>query len=57
MAEDERAEGRIEGKNEVIRMVVRNMLKKGMEDEEIISLAECTQELLEEEKAFLLSIC
>lgn len=54
-AEDERAEGRIEGREEGIRQIVRNMLKKGMEEEEIMSIAERAKELLEEEKASLSS--
>ena len=60
-AEEERAEGRLEGRlegsrigaDEKTRTVVRNMLKRGMSDEDVIALSECSMELLEEERAKL----
>ena len=45
-AEEERAEGIKEGK----RIFVKNMLKCGMSDEDILMLSECDRELLEEVK-------
>ena len=45
-AEEERAEGIKEGK----RISVKNMLKCGMSDEDILMLSECDRELLEEVK-------
>lgn len=56
-AEEERAEGRLEGSrigaDEKTRTVVRNMLKRGMADEDVMALAECSMEMLEEERAKL----
>lgn len=46
--ERERAEGKAEGKIESMRLVVRNMLKRGISEEEICALAECTKEFVEE---------
>ncbi len=43
-----KAEGRAEGKVEGIRIVVKNMLRRGMSDEDIIVLAECSQEFVDE---------
>ena len=41
-------EGIKEGLDEKTRQIVRNMLERGMADEDIIALAECRQELIEE---------
>ena len=57
-AEEERAEGRREGRQEgrregvqsMVRIFVKNMLKCGMSDEDILMLSECDRELLEEVK-------
>ncbi len=53
-AEEERAEGRAEGRREgiqsMVRIFVKNMLKCGMSDEDILMLSECDRELLEEVK-------
>lgn len=46
--ERERAEGKAEGKIESMRLVGRNLLKRGMPEEEICTLAECTKEFVEE---------
>lgn len=49
-AAEERAKGREEGRKEITKRIIRNMLKRGMSNEEIIELTECTEEMLEEEK-------
>ena len=49
-AEEERAEGRREGIQSMVRIFVKNMLKCGMSDEDILMLSECDRELLEEVK-------
>ena len=49
-AEEERAEGRREGIQSMVRIFVKNMLKSGMSDEDILMLSECDRELLEEVK-------
>lgn len=36
-----------QGRNESIHMIVTNMLKRGMPDEDIIAIAECNQELID----------
>ena len=41
-------EGIKEGLDEKTRQIVRNMLERGMADKDIIALAECRQELIEE---------
>jgi len=41
-------EGKKEGFDEKTRQIVRNMLKRGMLDEDVIALAECRPELIEE---------
>jgi len=41
-------EGKKEGLDEKTRQIVRNMLKRGMLDEDVIALAECRPELIEE---------
>jgi len=42
--------GKKEGFDEKTRQIVRNMLKRGMTDEDVIALAECRRELVEEIK-------
>jgi hypothetical protein len=44
--EQGKKEGRKEGRNESIHMIVTNMVKRGMPDEDIIAIAECSPELL-----------
>jgi hypothetical protein len=48
MMADSRAEGRLEGRAEGIqdkqRQIIRNMLSRGMSDEDIMALAECSRE-------------
>ena len=39
--------GRLEGRQEVVKEIVQNMLRKGMSDEEIRTLTECEQELID----------
>ena len=46
--EEGRREGREEGRKEKIRIIVRNMINRGMQDEDIKALAECDQELIDE---------
>jgi len=41
-------DGKKEGFDEKTRQIVRNMLKRGMTDEDVIALAECRPELIEE---------
>ena len=43
-----RAEGEALGRNEKTRIIVTNMLRRGMSDEDIRALAECEQELIDE---------
>ena len=43
-------EGLEQGLNQGLRVFVRNMLQRGMSDADIMALAECSRELLEEEK-------
>ena len=40
--------GREEGKEESLKIFIRNMLNRGMSDEDICALAECTKELIDE---------
>jgi predicted transposase YdaD len=52
MMADSRAEGRLEGRIEGIqdkqRQIIRNMLARGMSNEDIMALAECSQEEVNE---------
>ena len=48
-----RAEGLAEGITEATMMIVENMLKRGMSDEDICALAECDMTLVEEVRAKL----
>ncbi len=43
-----KAEGKVEGKAEELRLIVTNMLRRGMSDEDIMALAECNQEYVDE---------
>ena len=43
-----RAEGEALGRNEKTRIIVTNMLRRGMSDEDIRALAECEQALIDE---------
>lgn len=49
-AEEERYIGRREGQEEKTLTIVKNMLKRGMPDEDILSIAECSYEFLERVK-------
>ena len=42
------AEGEIKGAMEKTGIFVRNMLRRGMSDEDIMALAECSQEFVDE---------
>ena len=42
------AEGEAKGASEMMRVFVRNMLRRGMSDEDIMALAECSQEFVDE---------
>ena len=46
--EQGRISGLEEGARNTKRIFIRNLLKRGMSDEDICALAECTQELLDE---------
>ena len=46
-AEEERSIGREEGLMESRRVIVRNMLMRGMTDDDIIAIAECDRELID----------
>lgn len=48
MIADGRAEGRVAGIEEKTRSFVANMLRRGMEDADIMALAECELELIDE---------
>ena len=41
-----REEGRQEGADEIARIIVKNMLIRGMSDEDIMAIAECDQEFV-----------
>ena len=41
-------EGVEHGSDEKTRIIVRNMLARGMADEDIVAIAECGQELIEQ---------
>ena len=43
----DREEGRQEAREEIQTQIVKNMLARGMSDEEIIALTECTREFVE----------
>ena len=47
-AEEERSIGRQEGLDEKTGVIVRNMLKRGMTDADIMAIAECNQEFIDE---------
>ena len=47
------AEGRVAGLTEATMIIVENMLKRGMTDEDICALAECDMTLVEEVRAKL----
>ena len=49
------AKGKAEGSSEKTKIFVTNMLRRGMSDEDIMALAECSQEFLNETKCFLTS--
>ena len=49
-AEEERGIGHKQGEEEKTLIIVKNMLKRGMLDEDIIAIAECSYEFLEQVK-------
>lgn len=51
MTRDAKQEGREEGKEDYTKIVIRNMLNRGMSEEDICALAECTTEMIEEVRA------
>ena len=42
------AKGKAEGKAEELRIIVTNMLRRGMNDEDIMALTECNQKYVDE---------
>jgi len=53
--EQDRSEGIAIGREDKTRQVIANMLKRGFSDEDISALAECSQTMINEIKASLLS--
>lgn len=53
-AEEERGigreEGRLQGRKEQTLTIIKNMLKRGMSDDDILAIAECSQEFLDHVK-------
>lgn len=47
------SQGRIEGNEERTRIFISNMLKRNMSDADICALAECSQEMVDEERKSL----
>ena len=45
--EERRKEGQLSGADEKARTIVKNMLMRGMPDEDIMAIAECDQEFVD----------